>query len=75
MFNIEGIDLHREGIEYLLWKRRIRSYVDDKEDIEKMETVLHKNCRLGQWLFSSGIKKIWQCQRTTRIRNKSFGIA
>ena len=57
MLNIEGIDLHRAGIEHLLWKRRIRNYLDDKDDRDLTETVSHKTCRLGLWLYSSGIKK------------------
>jgi len=51
------MDLHRAGIEHLLWKRRIRNYLDDKEGRGTVETVSHKNCRLGYWIYSSGIKK------------------
>ncbi len=57
MLNIQGMDLHRAGIEHLLWKRRIRNYLDDKEGRGTVETVSHKNCRLGRWIYSSGIKK------------------
>ncbi|MFH1093556.1 MAG: CZB domain-containing protein [Candidatus Omnitrophota bacterium] len=56
MLNMEGMDLHRAGIEHLLWKRSIRNYLDDKEGKDTMETVSHKNCRVGQWIYSSGKK-------------------
>lgn len=57
MLNIEEMDLHRAGIEHLFWKRIIRNYLDDKENRELIETVSHKSCRLGHWLYSSGIEK------------------
>ena len=51
------MDLHRAGIEHLLWKRRIRSCLDEKKTVTKVDPVTHKECPLGFWLYSEGLQK------------------
>ncbi len=70
MLNMQGMDLHRSGIEHLLWKMRIRNYLDDKEDRNAMETVSHKNCGLGSWIYSAGVKKYGELKELRELEIK-----
>lgn len=49
------IDFHRSGIFHLLWKRKIRAFLDDKESFVKSEFLSAKKCELGSWLYADGL--------------------
>ncbi len=49
------IDFHKSGIFHLLWKRKIRAFLDDKDSFVKSEFLSARKCELGAWLYSDGL--------------------
>ncbi|MFH1061717.1 MAG: CZB domain-containing protein [Candidatus Omnitrophota bacterium] len=49
------IDFHRSGIFHLLWKRKIRAFLDEKESFVKAEFFSARKCELGTWLYAEGL--------------------
>lgn len=54
---MEQIDFHKAGIIHLLWKKRVRGFLDGKETITRIEAISYKECELGKWLYSQGLVK------------------
>ncbi len=50
------MDFHRAGISHLLWKRKIRSMMDGKEEFSSSEAISPRHCELGRWLYGYGIR-------------------
>lgn len=49
------IDFHKSGIFHLLWKRKIRAFLDDKDSFVKSEFLSARKCELGTWLYGDGL--------------------
>jgi len=54
----EGIDFSGARIAHLNWKRRIRKYLDGKEQMSVQDATSHVHCVLGKWLESEGMKNL-----------------
>lgn len=42
---------------HLMWKSKIRAYLDGKRTMSTGEATSHNECELGQWLFSVGLRR------------------
>ena len=42
---------------HLIWKTRLRAFLDGKESLTEREAVSHEECELGRWLYSEGMPK------------------
>ncbi|MCG8426334.1 MAG: CZB domain-containing protein [Chromatiales bacterium] len=42
---------------HIAWKARLRGYLDGKQSLSQKEAVSHRDCILGQWYYSEGLKK------------------
>lgn len=42
---------------HLMWKTKIRAYLDGKRTMSQGEALSHNECELGQWLFSVGLRQ------------------
>jgi methyl-accepting chemotaxis protein len=38
------------------WKAKLRHFLDGSEALTSAHAVSHKQCDLGQWLYSDGLK-------------------
>ena len=65
VFKLEGGTLRDEKAtfnfnsaraKHFLWKGRIRDYLDGKAAMSLSQAVSHRDCDLGKWLYSEGVK-------------------
>jgi methyl-accepting chemotaxis protein len=58
---------------HLLWKGRLRSFLDGRESLSQEQAVSHKECDLGKWLYSQGLQQhghLPQMQHLEQIHKK-----
>ncbi|MBF0515579.1 MAG: Tar ligand binding domain-containing protein [Nitrospirae bacterium] len=53
----ETFDFSNARSKHLLWKSRLRDFLDGRESLTESQAVSHKDCDLGKWLYSKGIDK------------------
>ena len=39
------------------WRLRFKRFIEGKEDIDPTEFVSHRDCKLGKWIYSEGVKE------------------
>ncbi|MBF0425420.1 MAG: CZB domain-containing protein [Magnetococcales bacterium] len=44
-------------VKHRAWKQKMRDFLDGKEKLTLGQMVSHKECDLGKWLYSEGLKK------------------
>jgi methyl-accepting chemotaxis protein len=42
---------------HLDWKTKLRSFLDGRHTLTEAQAISHKDCELGKWLYSEGLKK------------------
>jgi len=42
---------------HLLWKIKLRGFLDGRESLTEEQALSHKDCDLGKWLYNDGMKK------------------
>jgi chemotaxis protein histidine kinase CheA len=54
-----GLSLDFESARYkhLLWKVRLRAFLDGREALSEAQAVDHTQCDLGRWLYTNGLKE------------------
>ncbi len=52
----EEFDFADARSKHLLWKTRLRAFLDGKESMSPEQATSHKDCDLGRWLYSSGLR-------------------
>lgn len=52
-----SIDFSQARFKHLNWKFRIRAFLDGKETLTRAQALSHKDCDLGKWFYSEGLKK------------------
>ena len=52
-----SIDFSQARFKHLNWKFRIRGFLDGKETLTREQVLSHKECDLGKWFYSEGLKK------------------
>ncbi|MBF0343790.1 MAG: MCP four helix bundle domain-containing protein [Nitrospirae bacterium] len=48
-------DFSNARSKHLLWKTRLRDFLDGKESLTEAQAVSHRDCDLGKWLYSVGL--------------------
>ncbi len=48
------LDFSLAKLHHQLWKMRLRLFLDDMETLTVAEAVSHRDCQLGQWIYSTG---------------------
>ena len=51
------LDFYSARTAHLAWRQKIRDFLDGKEGLTHKEAVSHRDCILGKWLYSSGMKQ------------------
>lgn len=54
------MDFSLARLNHQIWKMRLKSFLDGKEELTEAEAGSHTECDLGQWLYSTGLKKFDQ---------------
>jgi len=42
---------------HLDWKTKLKSFLDGRQTLTEAQAISHKDCELGKWLYSEGLKK------------------
>ncbi len=53
----QALDFTSARSKHLLWKSRLRDFLDGKATLTINEASSHKDCALGKWLYSSGLEQ------------------
>jgi chemotaxis protein histidine kinase CheA len=53
----DRFDFQVARAQHLRWKTRIREFLDGKQSMSKSEAVSHRDCALGKWLYSDGLRQ------------------
>jgi len=65
----------------LLWKRKVRNFLDSKTSILKADVISARSCDLGKWLYSEGVVKhlnineIRQLEEIHRVLHETANVA
>jgi methyl-accepting chemotaxis protein len=51
------LDFASAKSKHLTWKSRLRDFLDGKESLSESQAVSHRDCDLGKWLYSQGMKR------------------
>jgi methyl-accepting chemotaxis protein len=51
-----AIDFSSARTKHLLWKTRLRAFLEGKESLTEAQAVSHRDCDLGKWLYSQGMR-------------------
>lgn len=54
---MKNIDFAVARSRHMSWKTRLRSFLDGQESLTEAQAVSHKDCDLGKWMYSEGLKK------------------
>jgi len=49
-------DIEKAKTAHRLWRNRFLRFIEGKEDINPSEFLSHRECQLGKWYYSEGIK-------------------
>jgi methyl-accepting chemotaxis protein len=52
-----NIDLTSAAMKHSTWKLRLRTFLDGKGGLTAEQATSHKECDLGKWLETEGLKK------------------
>ncbi|MBF0538203.1 MAG: MCP four helix bundle domain-containing protein [Nitrospirae bacterium] len=52
---VTNFDFSNARSKHLLWKTKLRDFLDGKESLTEAQAVSHKDCDLGKWLYSKGL--------------------
>ncbi|MBF0555492.1 MAG: CZB domain-containing protein [Nitrospirae bacterium] len=63
----ESFDFSNARSKHLLWKSRLRDFLDGKESLTEAQAVSHKDCDLGKWLYSKGIDNYGQLPEMQKL--------
>lgn len=50
------LDFYGARTAHLAWRHKIRDFLDGKQGLTHKEAVSHRDCILGKWLYSTGMK-------------------
>ena len=51
-----SLDFALAKTKHMAWKNKLRHFLDGKEALTSAHAVSHKDCDLGKWLYSDGLK-------------------
>lgn len=55
--NTGGADLSAAKTAHLVWKGKLRAYLDGKGSLTREQAVSHRDCVLGKWYYGEGLEK------------------
>jgi methyl-accepting chemotaxis protein len=62
-----GMDFGSARSKHLMWKSRLRRFLNGQEAMSQDQAVSHKQCDLGKWLYSQGLKRYGQLQEMQEL--------
>ena len=65
----QALDFASARSKHLLWKTRLRDFLDGKGTLTMTEASSHKDCALGKWLYSSGLQQFGKLPEMQQLEN------
>ena len=62
-----SLDFAAARTKHLSWKTRLRSFLDGGESMTEDQAVSHRDCDLGKWLYSEGMKNYGDFDEMTEL--------
>jgi chemotaxis signal transduction protein len=63
------LDFASARSKHLVWKSKLRDFLDGKDNLTLAEASSHKDCALGKWLYSSGIQQFGKLPEVQQLEN------
>ncbi len=60
-------DLENAKTAHKVWRLRFKKFIEGKEDIDPSEFVSHRDCKLGKWIYSDGLKEFGEMIEFKRL--------
>jgi len=60
-------DFASARIKHWVWNRRLEQYLKGQETITEQELISHKDCYLGKWLYSQGMKEYGKFEEMRKL--------
>lgn len=51
------LDIPVAKLQHQRWRMRLRSFLQGEGSLTESEAVSHRDCDLGKWIYSSGLKE------------------
>jgi methyl-accepting chemotaxis protein len=52
-----SLDFATAKLKHMSWKLKLRDFLDGKPGLTAAQATSHKDCDLGKWMYSEGIKR------------------
>ena len=52
---MSSLDFHKAKSEHILWKVKVRFFLQGKAKVDEDDLVSYTECHLGQWLYGGGL--------------------
>ena len=52
-----SVDFSAARSKHLLWKSRLRRFLDGQESMDVKQVMSHKHCDLGKWIYAEGMQR------------------
>jgi chemotaxis protein histidine kinase CheA len=65
----QALDFASARSKHLLWRTRLRSFLDGEGTLTVAEASSHKDCALGKWLYSSGLQQFGKLPEMQQLEN------
>ena len=63
----QGLDFTLARNKHLLWKSKLRDFLDGKSTLTATEATSHKDCALGKWVYSTGMEQFGHLPAMQRL--------
>jgi len=67
---LDGLDFASARNKHLLWKSRLRDFLNGQKTLTAAEATSHKDCTLGKWLYSSGLEKFGKLPEVQQLESR-----
>ncbi len=61
------LDFATARTKHLLWKTRLRAFLDGEQSMDESEAVSHRDCDLGHWLYSVGLERFGNLEEMKKL--------
>jgi chemotaxis protein histidine kinase CheA len=63
----QSLDFELARSKHLLWKSKLRDFLDGKATLTTAQATSHKECALGKWLYSTGMEQFGHLPAMQRL--------
>jgi len=65
-----SVDFARVKMAHRSWRLKLRSFLDDRENIDPAGLASHRDCELGKWIYSAGMGEFGHLREMVELEKK-----